>query len=134
MMSPVARAGETDGSSPGGTAVPVAAGKRAGSRRGPRRRRRVSRALLGLALAITACVVAWGYLVYAAVDFGRSARGGDSTAWWFLAIATVGAVACLFIGLMLVARVLRLVGITSGPDRGDGDEPARAAGGRRAAR
>ena len=45
----------------------------------------------------------------------RSARGGDSTAWWFLALASVGAVACLFFGLMLVARLLRRLGITRAP-------------------
>ncbi|MCB1258902.1 MAG: hypothetical protein KDB33_00655 [Acidimicrobiales bacterium] len=82
--------------------------------------------------------------MYAAIDFGSTARGGDSTAWWFLAIASVGAVACLFVGLMLVARLLRRLGITSGPTprkprTGDGDEPPavdtpRPIGGRRAAR
>ena len=41
--------------------------------------------LLPLALGVTLCVVAWGYLVYAAIDFGASARGGDTRAWWFLA-------------------------------------------------
>jgi hypothetical protein len=49
----------------------------------------------------------------------------------------VGAVAALFFGLMLVARVLRLLGVTGGetpaePDRA-GDAP-RPVGGRRAAR
>ena len=109
-------------------------GKRAGSRRGPRRARTFQPVLLLLALGITGCVVAWGYLVYAAVDFGSTARGGDPTAWWFLALASVGAVACLFVGLMLVARVLRRLGITSGPaPRAPEDEP-RPIGGRRAAR
>jgi len=98
--------------------------------------------LLLLALGITACLVAWGYLVYAAIDFGSTARGGDSTAWWFLALASVGAVACLFVGLMLVARLLRRLGITSGPPApapvpdASPDRPAspRPIGGRRAAR
>ena len=120
------------------------AGTHAGSRRGPRRKATFQPVLLLLALGITACVVAWGYLVYAAIDFGSTARGGDSTAWWFLAIASVGAVACLFVGLMLVARLLRRLGSTSGPTprkprTGDGDEPPavdtpRPIGGRRAAR
>lgn len=101
------------------------AGKRAGSRRGPRRRSGFQPALLLLALGITACVVAWGYLVYAAVDFGSTARGGDPTAWWFLALASVGAVACLFVGLMLLVRVLRRLGITSGPRAGRPDRPDR---------
>jgi len=61
---------------------------------------------------VTLAVVAWGYLVYAAIDFGSSARGGDARAWWFLAVASLGAVACLFIGLMLVARLLHRFGIT----------------------
>lgn len=120
-----------------------AAGKRAGSRRGPRRQARFRPALLLLALGITGSIVAWGYLVYAAIDFGSTARGGDQTAWWFLALASVGAVACLFVGLMLVARVLRRLGITGGPPPRPGpaaDEPAaandvpRPVGGRRAAR
>jgi hypothetical protein len=111
------------------------AGKRAGSRRGPRRKRTFQPVLLLLALGITGCVVAWGYLVYAAIDFGSTARGGDPTAWWFLALASVGAVACLFVGLMLVARLLRRLGITSGPAApAPPDEQPRPVGGRRAAR
>jgi hypothetical protein len=62
---------------------------------------------------VTLAVVAWGYLVYAAIDFGATARGGGSQAWWFLGIASLGAVACLFVGLMLIARLLRQLGITS---------------------
>lgn len=104
------------------------AGKRAGSRRGPRRRATFQPALLGYALAITGCVVAWGYLVYAAVDFGQSARGGESTAWWFLVVASIGAVACLFFGLILVARMLRRLGITHAPDRDAGPGPDHGAG------
>lgn len=56
-------------------------------------------------------MVAWGYLVYAAIDFGTTAREGDSRAWAFLALACAGAAACLFAGLILGAKVLRLVGI-----------------------
>ncbi|GAA4376513.1 hypothetical protein GCM10023146_32120 [Nocardioides caricicola] len=92
--------------------------------------------MLGLALGVTACIVAWGYLVWAAIDFGSSARSGNSTAWWFLATASVGAVACLFVGLMLIAAISRRLGITKPPEKpkGDtGDEP-RPVGGRRAAR
>ena len=107
---------------------------RAGSRRGPRRKKTFQPVLLLLALAVTACVVAWGYLVYAAVDFGTSARGGDTTAWWFVALASVGAVACLFVGLMLVARILRRLGITGGPEKPEAPEEPRPIGGRRAAR
>jgi hypothetical protein len=125
-----------------------------GTRRGPKRQRSFSPSLLGLASGVTLAVVAWGYLVYAAIDFGATARDGNPDAWWFLAVASLGAVACLFVGLMLIARLLRRLGITSGPQSGPpapapsrspaAPEPvltaetrpvaARPAGGRRAAR
>lgn len=108
------------------------AGKRAGKRAGARPPRRVRPVLLGLALGVTACVVAWGYLVLAAIDFGTTARSGDGVAWWFLALAAVGAVLCLFLGLVLVARVGRELGITRAPD--DDATPPPTPGGRRASR
>ena len=52
---------------------PVSAGKRAGSRRGARPTRKFNRSALVLGAAITLLVVAWGYLVYAAIDFGTAA-------------------------------------------------------------
>lgn len=64
---------------------------------------------------MTLAVVAWGYLVYAAIDFGGTARTGDRRAWGFLALASAGAVACLFVGLMLVSRLLQRLGITRDP-------------------
>ncbi len=88
--------------------------------------------LLPLALGVTLCVVAWGYLVYAAIDFGASARGGETRAWWFLAMASLGAVVCLFVGLLLVARLMRLVGVTKTEDAEP--PPPRPIGGKRAAR
>ncbi len=60
-------------------------------------------------------MVAWGYLVRAAIDFGTSAREGESPAWLFLALACVGAAACLFVGLILGSRLLRRLGITAPP-------------------
>lgn len=81
--------------------------------------------------AITVLVVAWGYLVYAAIDFGTAARGGSSAAWTFMGLACLGAIACLFVGLLLVARMMRVLGITASPPT---DRPARPAGGKRAAR
>lgn len=102
--------------------------KHAASRRGPR-----MPPVLALAAAVTGAVVAWGYLVYLAIDFGTTARGGDERAWWLLGLASLGAVLCLFLGLVLVARLLRALGITQVPE-----EPApaapRAPGGRRASR
>lgn len=90
------------------------AGKRAGARRGPKKKARPNRGALLLALAITVLVVAWGYLVKTAIDFGSAARGGEEAAWVYLGLACAGAAACLFIGLILVARLLRRLGITSG--------------------
>lgn len=109
--------------------------KHAGSRRGPRRRARFQPVLLLLALGVTGCIVAWGYLVWAAIDFGKSARGGDQNAWWFLALAAAGAVACLFVGLMLVAAITRRLGITQPPEpKSKPEDGPRPIGGRRAAR
>lgn len=90
-------------------------GKRVGSRRGPKKKSTLQPSLLGLAAGVTLAVVAWGYLVYAAIDFGSTARGGEGRAWWFLGLASCGAVACLFVALMLIARLLRRLGITSAP-------------------
>ena len=105
------------------------AGKRAGSRKGARPPGRRRPAVLGYALGITLAVVAWGYLVWAAIDFGSSARDGDAKAWWFLGLASLGAVACLFVGLMLIARLARTLG------RGSGSSAAAPpTGGKRAAR
>jgi uncharacterized BrkB/YihY/UPF0761 family membrane protein len=81
-----------------------------------------------IALGITAAVVAWGYLVYIAIDFGTSARDGDDRGWWYLGLATVGAIACLFVAMMLGSRFMaRLRANAARPVR-------RQAGGRRAAR
>jgi len=122
---------------------PVATGKRAAPRHaGPARVEGVEGGepepsgggqtgpLLLLALGITAAVVAWGYLVYLAIDFGTTARDGDATAWWLLGLATLGAIACLFAGMMLVARLVARLKRGDTPPAG----PPRPPGGRRAAR
>jgi hypothetical protein len=110
----------------------------AGKRAGPKRKRRFSAALLFLAIGVTFCVVAWGYLVKAAIDFGVTARGGEQGAWVFLGLASLGAVACLFVGLILVARIMRRLGITRSPASPDSkkttSEQPRIPGGRRAVR
>lgn len=111
--------------------TPVSSGKRAGEKQ----KARFRPVLLLLAVGITFCVVAWGYLVYTAIDFGSAARrDGDGQAWFYLGVSAVGAVACLFLGLMLVVRFSRAIGFTSGPD----PKPAKVAGavkgGKRAAR
>jgi hypothetical protein len=88
--------------------------------------------LLALAVGVTLAIIAWGYLVYAAIDFGAEARGGEGGAWWFLGLASLGAVACLFVGLLLVARLLRMLGVIKGPE--GPPPPPRPVGGKRAAR
>lgn len=110
-------------------------GDRAGSRRGPRRRTRPTRAVLLHAVGITALVVAWGYLVWAAIDFGTEARQGEQVAWVFLGLASLGAVACLFAGLMLVVRLLQMLGVPAPIDDSvDHAPPPTPRGGKRAAR
>lgn len=89
----------------------------------PRRR------IAWLALGLSAALVAWGVLVWAAIDLGREARSGASDAWWVMGVATVGAAACLFVVLLLGARLL---GILQG--RESPPKPVRIPGGRRAAR
>ena len=110
--------------------------KHAGSRRGPARSSTRPPAVFLLALAITAAVVAWGYLVYLAIDFGSSARAGETRAWWLLAVASLGAVLCLFLGLVLVARLLRTLGITAKDSSTPPSTPdaPRPVGGRRSSR
>lgn len=108
-------------------------GKRAGARRGPRAASTPWPKVLLLGAAITASVVAWGYLVYAAIDFGGSARQGRSAGWVLMALATVGAMACLFLALMLISRLLRALGLTAAPEPRE-PAPPRVPGGRRAAR
>ncbi len=73
--------------------------------------------MAALVIGALLAFVAWGYLVYAAISFGADARGGDHRDWGFLALATVGAVACLFVGLMLLTRLIRGRGPATGARR-----------------
>lgn len=111
-------------------------GKHAGARKGPRKRARLDGRSALLAAGVTFCVVSWGYLVTAAVDFGRAARDGRSGAWFFLLLACLGAAACLFAGLLLGVRTLRALGVMSNPERAEPADraPARVPGGRHGAR
>ena len=90
------------------------------------------RTFLVLAVGLTGTLVAWGVLVYAAIDFGGEARSGERVAWVFLAITTIGAAGCLFTTLLLGRRVLALLHVRTDP--ADPADPARPPGGRRAAR
>ena len=82
--------------------------------------------MLLLVLGAIASGVAWVFLVNAAIDFGRLARGGDGIAWFFTAAATVGATVCLLLLFVLGARVLVMLGLLSEY------KPRRSSGGRRA--
>lgn len=88
----------------------VASGKRAG----PRKRQGFRPEIALLATGITLTLVAWGYLVVAAIDVGAAARNGEG-GWGWLALSAIGAVACLFVTIILVARLLRALGITRPP-------------------
>lgn len=88
----------------------------------------VRRALLSA--GVTGTVIAWGLLVFAAIDFGSKARSGDSGNWWFLALATLGAVACMFLAILLASRLQAEL-------RGQRPQPPKRSttpGGKRAAR
>ena len=88
-----------------------------------------------LLAAVTGTLVVWGLLVFAAIDFGGKARKGEPGNWWFLALATIGAMACMFLAILLAIRLhaeMRGQGPPSRPRRttsGGGKH-----GGKRAAR
>ena len=96
------------------------AGKRAGSRRAPKKKAQFRFDVLLYALGVLVLVVTWAGLVAAAVAFGRVARGGQTGSWILLGLSSVGAVACLFVGMMLVVRLLRSLGIITRPDGSSG--------------
>jgi hypothetical protein len=84
---------------------------RRGARRAAKPKRSLQPKLVALGLGSIAALVAWGLLVWVAVDSGRSARGGESGKWAHLAAASVGAVVCLFLCLWLCTVLLRRVGV-----------------------
>ena len=85
------------------------------------------RRLIQLALGITLAVVAWGYLVTAAIHFGGQGRDGEDGAWVFLAFATIGATACMFVMLILASKLVAAL-------RGETPPPPTPGGGKRARR
>jgi hypothetical protein len=84
---------------------------RRGARRAAKPRRNLQPKLILLGLGSVAALVAWAFLVWLAIDSGRSARGGETGKWAYLVAASVGAVACLFVCLWLGTLLLRRVGI-----------------------
>ena len=93
----------------------VSGGKRAGTRRAARPPREFRPDVLLLTIGTAAAVAAWAYLVWAAIGFGGDARDGDIRSWVMLAVASIGAVACLFAGLMLITRLSGALGRSSAP-------------------
>jgi hypothetical protein len=98
----------------GSQGTPVGTPRR-GARRAAKPKRSLQPKLVALALAAVAALVGWGVLVWLAVDYGRSARGGDSGKWAYLAAASIGAVVCLFLCLWLGTLLLRRLGILDDP-------------------
>ena len=99
--------------------------------------------LLVLAAGITATLVVWGVLVFAAIEFGKQGRSGETSGWVFLALSTIGAAACLFVTLILGSKAFEVLGsrgtpvepAAGVPGMSAGPAPApRVPGGRRAAR
>lgn len=68
---------------------------------------------MSLTLGLVLTGLAWLYLVGAAIDFGVLAVRGEPAAWMFTIGASAGAVVCLVLLLALLARGLRMVGLTS---------------------
>ena len=83
----------------------------------------------------SACLL---FLATAASAFGQihadARRDGSAGAWAMLLLASVGAVACLFLGLMLIVRLSRALGITHTPSPRPKRDPAAPRGGKRASR
>lgn len=121
----------TTGEASGGATPPRASGRHAGARRAERPAVERSARWAGVAwvVAMVLAVVAWCFLAWSAIGFGRDARAGDDRAWWFLGTASVGAIGCLFLALIIGARLMRRWGITRDPAL-----PARPVGGRRVKR
>ncbi|GAA3532130.1 hypothetical protein GCM10022263_20810 [Nocardioides daeguensis] len=107
-----------------------------GKRAGDRTKARFRPALALIAVGVTASIVAWGYLVVAAIDFGATARhDGKTSAWALLVVASLGAMLCLFLTFMLAIRLSHALGFSADhhaprPKR----DPAAPKGGKRAAR
>lgn len=113
------------------TMTAVTAGKRAGDRT----KARFRPDLLLLAVGITFALVAWGYLVFAAIDFGATARhDGKASAWLFLGVSAIGGMLCLFLAFMLAVRLSRALGLSASPPPKPKRNPDTPKGGKRAAR
>jgi hypothetical protein len=97
-------------------APPTAAPRPAGSRRAaprstPRERRdeRPGRGVARYALAAVLTALAWGVLVYYAIQLGPDVKDGEPRAWALMVVASVGAMACLFLSMILGGRVVEVL-------------------------
>lgn len=79
-------------------------------------------------MGVTLTVVAWGYLVRTAVDVASDAASAGGGAWLVLATAVVGAVACLFLALLLAARLVTRLRTRHSQDPADSPGPAGSSG------
>ena len=82
----------------------MSAGRRRADTKAHPRPRQWPKALL-LVLGVLAAAGAWLFLVRAAIDFGRAARVDGEASLWLLTVgSSIGAVLCLLLAFVLVAR------------------------------
>lgn len=78
-----------------------------------------------LLLAVLTATAAWVVLVYLAIQFGPAVRTGDRVAWAFLGTATLGAVLCLFLALVLGSKLAGTIRARRRPTSVPGGRRAR---------
>ena len=71
------------------------------------------RVIAGYAVGVLVSAAAWVFLARAAIDFGTTAREGETAGWAFVALAVVGAIGCLLLAVVLGSRVLMATGVIS---------------------
>ncbi len=71
------------------------------------------RTVVGYAAGVLVSGAAWVFLVFAAIDFGTTAREGEGLGWVFMSLAALGAIGCLLLALVLAGRAMMATGIVS---------------------
>jgi len=66
-----------------------------------------------LLVAVLGTLGGWLGLVLYAVDAGESARAGDTGDWWYVGLATVGAIVLLLVGIALGRRLAVALGLVA---------------------
>lgn len=106
--------------------TPTRGSRRDSDRRSPRPG---ARRPLQTAIGIAGVLAAWGALTLLAIKFARSAAAGQAMGWIFMAVAGIGAVACLYLALMLIIRVATGASSTAVPEvEQQVEDPPSAAG------